>query len=590
MNAAQELISKAGAALGNLAPQRILQPAGASVLTGLLGLDAIDLVRRAALEDPANFYDQALAKLNLSWECAEKEWKRIPTQGPLIVVSNHPHGLADGLILGSLLSHVRPDVKFLANSILESAAPRGAVIPVNPFEENASVMRNARGLRSALAWLKNCGALVVFPAGEVASLSLHHREVHEPEWRDTAAWLALRTGATVIPAFVYGTNSPAFHLTGLVHPSLRTVLLPRELLNKRGKKIQISFARPVSPSHLSTYSTPRESVRYLQWRSALLRAKGKAAKPPLVSLVRKQTPLAGPADSEAIRAEVEALAENQCLGTHADFSVYFAHTSQIPNTLHEIGRLREVSFRQAGEGTGQPLDLDRFDRHYIHLFLWNHQTEEVIGAYRVALADEVIDRHGLAGLYTNTLFRFDPAFFKSIGPTIELGRSFIRPEYQKAFMPLLMLWRGIGAFVAQRPKYKTLFGAVSISNSYCRESRAILAEFMKRHSWDEHLAGMAKPRGHWNDAPRPHARANSLVTMDHLTDALHDLEPDGKGVPVLLRQYLNLGGKAAAFHRDRSFANALDALLVVELSQAPAKALERYVGKAQAAWYRASKN
>src|SRR5262249_3158314 len=132
--------------------------------------------------------------------------------------------------------------------------------------------------------------------------------------------------------------------------------------------------------------------------------------------------------------------------------------------------------------TGKPRDLDRFDQWYRHLFVWNSERNEMVGAYRIGLADSILSQRGARGLYTSTLFKFDPEFLKGLGPALELGRSFIAPAYQKEYQPLLLLWKGICHFIVRNPSYRTLFGPVSISNDYRAISRALIVEFCKAHT------------------------------------------------------------------------------------------------------------
>jgi len=121
--------------------------------------------------------------------------------------------------------------------------------------------------------------------------------------------------------------------------------------------------------------------------------------------------------------------------------------------LQEIGRLRELTFRAAGEGSGKTSDIDLFDAYYLHLFLWDREANAIVGAYRMGLADEIIMRYGKRGLYTQSLFRYGTRFLQTLNPAIELGRSFVRLEYQRSFSPLLLLWRGIGQFILRSPHY-----------------------------------------------------------------------------------------------------------------------------------------
>ncbi len=210
--------------------------------------------------------------------------------------------------------------------------------------------------------------------------------------------------------------------------------------------------------------------------------------------MKEPRPLAAPQSPEACRREIERLPAEQRLAQSGAQSVWQATAGQIPHVLREIGRLRELSFRAANEGTGKSMDLDRFDDHYLHLFIWNAEAAEIVGAYRIGATDRILERHGRQGLYSSTLFDSCMAFFRRLGPALELGRSFVRPEYQRSYSPLLLLWKGIGSYIAREPRYRTLFGPVSISRDYSDLSRSLIATTLLAHSQAKDLALMVKPK------------------------------------------------------------------------------------------------
>jgi putative hemolysin len=258
--------------------------------------------------------------------------------------------------------------------------------------------------------------------------------------------------------------------------------------------------------------------------------------------------------------------------------------------LREIGRLREVSFRHAGEGTGAPIDLDLFDAHYLHLFVWNQDRNEVVGAYRLAGTDEVLSRFGPQGLYTSTLFQFRQDFLSRVNPALELGRSFVRPEYQRSFAPLLLLWKGIGHYVARYPWYRILFGPVSISDTYNPVSRELIVSYLKERHCDSSLAPSVRAKHKYQVRPFRCFNGKMLRCLisnaEELSDVVADLETDHKGLPVLLRQYLNVGGQILDFSVDRNFSNVLDGLIVVDLAKTNGRLLDKYLGKAGAERFR----
>jgi len=285
-----------------------------------------------------------------------------------------------------------------------------------------------------------------------------------------------------------------------------------------------------------------------------------------------------------LKAEVEALPSDQLLAASGNFTVHSARAGQMPWCLQEIGRLRELTFRAAGEGTGKASDIDLFDTYYLHLFVWDAKAEAIVGAYRMGLADEILARYGKRGLYTQSLFKYGPRVLRTLNPAIELGRSFVRTEYQRNFAPLLLLWRGIGRFVARSPRYAVLFGPVSISNSYEPLSRRLIVDYLKANSIEAGLARHVKPRRPFRArGPADGAELSGLAGIEELSRAVERIEPDHKGVPILLKHYLKLGGRVLGFNTDDQFGDALDGLILVDLRTSDPRVLARYMGEEGAA-------
>ncbi len=523
-------------------------------------------------------FEKLLEGLGVECECAPGDLHRVPRRGPVVAVANHPFGMVEGVILGSLLLRVRPDVKFLANSMLSNVPGLGEyVFPVNTF--GGAAKENWRSLRQSIDWVKKGGMLVVFPAGEVSSLRLPQLEISDSKWDDKVTRIIQMAGATALPMFFHGVNSAMFQVAGLVHPRLRTMLLPRELANKRGGKIRISIGHPIKPQSLLRLTSEGEATSYLRQRTDLLDIRQREPKR-FWRVGWKPADVIPAVGALLLRDEIAALPMESKLVESGGYEVYSASAEQIPNVLREIGRLREITFRQAGEGTGRSIDIDRFDRNYQHLFLWNTDSNEIAGAYRMAGTDVVPE------LYTSTLFKFREGLLASLSPALELGRSFVRIEYQKSFSALLLLWKGIGRYVARNPRYRILFGPVSISREYSEASRALIVAYLQRRCGNGDLARYVEPRREFR-APRlrgcdPRLLAGLLDNVEELSDAVADLEADGKGVPVLLRQYLNCGGEMLAFNVDSAFSDVVDGLVVVDLMKMSRPQLEKYLGKAGA--------
>ncbi|MDH3592222.1 MAG: lysophospholipid acyltransferase family protein, partial [Planctomycetota bacterium] len=454
-------------------PFRWLRP-GLERVTGLRA--AADLYARIPgdLEDDA-FFDWALRDLDVRFDIDPAELERIPAEGPVLIVANHPFGALEGMALAVMLRRRRPDARILANHLL-GRLPEVAdlFLLVDPFETNAAARRNLRPLREALRYLRDGHALATFPAGEVATWRLDRRAVVDREWSPAVARLAKAAGGPVVPVWFGGRNGWSFQLAGAMHPALRTMMLPREMFAQRGRRHPVRIGRPVRPRTLRKLEDARAVVDHLRQRVEILaeRPEPRAIQPRRVPLHAE--PLIDPVPPERLVREVNALPADAKLAEGDGLEVYWARASAIPSTLREIGRLREWTFRQVGEGTGRSSDTDRFDAVYEHLFLWHPGRREIVGAYRVGRTDERLAAEGRRGLYTSTLFRMQRELFRTLGPALELGRSFIRPEDQRSYSGLLMLWKGIAEFCTRDPRYAVLFGPVSISAEYATASQRLI--------------------------------------------------------------------------------------------------------------------
>jgi putative hemolysin len=577
--------------------QRLLTAMAAPSLERLLGLKRCRELY-AAIEgeaSPAGFAESALATLGVSLRVDGAGLARIPATGPLVVVANHPFGAVEGLVLLALLRRVRPDVRVMANYLLARIPQlQDQVIAVDPFGGAGAARRNLAPLRDSLRWLEQGGLLLVFPAGEVSHYQPSHRAVADPLWSSTLGRIVRRSGAPVLPVFFPGRNSSLFQFAGLVHPRLRTALLARELLNKQGSELTVRVGALLPPRQLKRFASDRELVDYLRLRTYMLGCSSERPQEPAPKPEQTDDPADGPArviaplEPELLVEELARLPENQLLAESGELQVWQAEATQIPYLLLEIGRLREATFRAVGEGTGRSFDLDRFDRHYLHIFLWHRQNREVVGAYRLGRCDRILADQGKSGLYTSTLFKYRSKLFERLGPALELGRSFIRCEYQRSYGPLLLLWKGIGRFVVANPQYRTLFGPVSISRDYSDLSRRLIAGSLCHPLQLPGFSRLVKPRVPLSvkkvrvKGCRTDLADTFCANIDEVAALVADIEIDQKGIPVLLRHYLNLGGKLLAFNVDREFSDVLDGLILVDLTRTERRTLERYLGKSGA--------
>lgn len=476
-------------------------------LSWVLGLGTYrTLYRRVQARPDRPFESLALDALNIRLDCSPSDIDVIPRRGPLVVASNHPHGALDGLVLLATMRRARSDVRLLANHLLARIPElRELCFFVDPFDGPSAAARSRSGLRAAHMWLRGGGALVMFPAGEVAHRRLPDGTCADSPWHETVARLALMSGAQVLPAYVEGTNSWLFHAAGRLHPAFRTVLLPRELLKKRGCPATVRLGRPTAARDL--VSGPHAAA--LATQAVRARVDRRVSDGPV-------EPASDRAD--AIASEIANLPAESCLVESGAFRVFCAEARQIPATLDEIGRLRERAFRAVGEGTGREL---------------------------------------------------------------ELGRSFVRLECQRNHNALLLLWKGIGRFVVLHPQYRILFGPVSISARYSDSSHGMLRAFLEQNHMDHSLGELVEAINPHLVKPDPAPPSPSIVprTIDEANRLIANLESDGKGMPVLLRQYLKLNARLIGFNVDPAFGGALDALMMVDLTTIDPSVLMRYLGR-----------
>ncbi len=559
-----------------------------------------DLYRRVQ-QSPQGFrLENLLATMRIGLRFEAADQRRIPATGPVVVVANHPYGILDGAILTVLLTRVRTDVKVLTNFLLGDVPElQQHCIFVDPFHTERSVESNRHALRQALEWLGGGGMLAIFPAGEVSQWQMPIAQVADPAWSGTAVRLMRKSGASALPVYVCGHNNVGFQLLGLIHPKLRSTLLLQEFLQQEGKTVEVRVGSVISHDAVAGIAADDEATDYLRWRTYLLARRMQRETSWPAALRTKITttivnriyePLAPAEDAATLAEELGQLSPDRCLAQNGDLAVYLGTARETPHLLREVGRLRELTFRQAGEGTGKGLDLDRFDDYYWHLLLWNRGKGELVGAYRAGSTAEILAEHGLNGLYTSSLFRYDEKLFQTLGPALELGRSFVRPEYQRQYAPLLLLWKGIAGLIARHPEIPVLFGAVSISNDYNRASREMIYRFFESRIQEDALSEFVAPRNPFRPAPFQNINYpgidRALRDLDELSEPIADIESDGKGLPILLRQYAKIGGKLLGFNVDRKFSNVLDGLVVVDLRQTDPNVLERYMGRDNAVRFR----
>lgn len=508
-----------------------------------------------------------------------------PKQGPLIIVANHPFGIIDPIMLARWAAQFRPDLKVMTNSLMLAMKElEDHVIPVDPFGGEKAAKKNLAPMKEAIRLLRGGGTLVIFPAGEVASYK-PGRGIDEPKWSNHVGSLVRRTQATVLPVYFPGSNSALFHAAGLIHPRLRTTLLLREFCNRANTPVPMRVGHPIPYSRLKKFEDDESLTRYLRIHTFVLHQRGKESAAKLTTEGQSIT-ITPPTEiqHERMVEEIDRIrARGGRLVGQGGLSVYQAHSHEIPTLLPEIGRLREVTFREVGEGTGNDIDLDKYDRYYEHLILWDEEKEQVAGAYRLGRADVILREYGPKGLYTNTLFRFEKPFLANLEAAVEMGRSFIIKAYQRSLASLPLLWKGIAHWIARNPRYKKLFGPVSISKDYSSLSRKMIVEFLQDNRMHPHLSSFVKARN-----PFRYMRTRRMMrefisaelqNVDDCSALISSLETDGKGIPTLLKHYLKLNATLLSFNVDKDFSSVVDGLIMVDFTETDSRLLAKYMGE-----------
>ena len=545
----------------------------AGLAYGVMGLGKINrLFDGAADYQGAEFADHLIENMGITIDVSPEQLESIPKEGGFVVVSNHPFGGIEGVMLLSAIAKVRPDFKLMANFILAHIPNlKECFFAVNPFTDNPEWKSSVGGIKGAIQHIAAGNGLGVFPAGEVSRYRVHDYP-EDQAWSTSIARIIKNAGVPVIPVFWDGRNSKLFYAVDKIHHMLGTARLTRELANKHDTCFNLQIGKPILPAEIAAYEKPVELAAYLRSRSYALEANipSKAAE----KKVAQECEIDAPRDVSLMLAELEAIREKSFLYNASDYDCYLADYEDIPNLMHEIARLREETFRAIGEGTGKNLDQDEFDTHFKHLILWDKVKQKIAGCYRLGIGSEIVPKYGIKGFYVSTLVNFNEAFTPYLEHTIELGRSFVTLDYQKEVLPLVLLLRGLSDVVVSYPNIQHFIGPVSISSWYPKFYMSMIVKYVtEKHPVSDELKDMATPKTPFHEnflkVDSDVLLQGNMDSTDKFDKFMFRLSNGQYRLPTLFKKYLKLNAKFLCFNVDPDFNDTLDSLLFLTFTDFP---------------------
>lgn len=531
--------------------------------------DQINLfLRENTQKDAFSFIEAIIDYFDISIGLRKEELRHIPAYGRVVIIANHPLGALDAMALMHLLKDIRSDIKIVANDFLSSLDNIASVLI---GVDNITGGMNKETIKQVYHALEAEQAVIIFPSGEVSRA--RPNGIKDTPWKNGFLKMATKMKAPILPIHIKAKNSNNFYLLSMINRSLATATLPHEMFKAQGKKIEFVIGKPIpyEAYHLPSLDTGNV-VKLL--RKHLYRI-AKHKKP----LFKTYNEIAVPESRSELKAELK---KGKVLGETFDGKKIIVYESAIENcVLKEIGRLREISFRHVGEGSGKKRDLDGYDYYYKHLIIWDDENLEIAGAYRLGESRQIVEEYELKGLYTTTLFEFDKEFLPYIERGLELGRSFVQPKYWNS-RALDYLWQGIGAYVKQNPQIRYLFGAVSLSDAFNDKAKALMIYFYQHYFHPElplvnHKVSYRMPK-------ELQAYCEDLFMGNNYREDQLRLKEElglmGYAIPTLYKQYSEVceegGVKFLDFGYDKDFNNCIDGMIVVDLQYLKPTKAKRY--------------
>jgi putative hemolysin len=537
------------------------------------------------------FLNAILDEFQIKFEIPEEDLKRLPKNGAYITISNHPLGGIDGILLLKLMLEHEPDFKIIANFLLHRIEPmKKYIMPVNPFENHKDAKSSVIGLKETFRHLSDGKPLGMFPAGEVSTYK-DGKLVVDKTWEEGAMKVIRKAQVPVVPIYFHAKNSRLFYLLSKIDGTLRTAKLPSEVLSQKDRIIKVRIGKSISVAEQNEHTTLESFTEFLRKKTYMLsnsfNQESKLLQLPNLKIARSPKEIVLPANEQLIINEVEKLRnDGSRLLQSKNYEVFFTEAKNIPSVLHELGRLREITFREVGEGTNESIDLDIFDQYYHHMFLWDDTAKKIAGAYRMGLGSHIYPKYGIEGFYLNDLFRFEPELNDMMHQSIEMGRAFIIKEYQLKPMPLFLLWKGIVHLTMHYPEHKYLIGGVSISNQFTDFSKSLMIEFMKSHYYDPYVAQYIHPKKEFKvklkDADKDFVFNETEADLNKFDKIIDEVEPGNLRLPVLIKKYIKQNARVVAFNVDPLFNNAVDGLMYIRIADLPESTVKPVLEEFQA--------
>ncbi|MFH1050706.1 MAG: lysophospholipid acyltransferase family protein [bacterium] len=539
------------------------------ILNHIMHIDEINNILKSNRDKYGfDFIDEVFEYLDFTFKISYKDKLKIPSEGKLIIVANHPMGGLDGLALLKAVSETRKDIKIVANDLLLNIENLSSLfLPYDIF----SPVNRLRQIKDIEKSLLNDEAVIFFPAAEVSRMSL--KGIRDKKWLNGPVKLAQKVNATVLPIFIDSKNTKLFYLVSMIVKRFSILLLTREMFKKSKSEINIKISDPIPSNVFNSNIMDDKTLTALLKAHVYKIGKGKKG------IFKSEKTIIHPVGIKTLRKE---LYSNKLIGrTNDDKTIFLVDNDKSEHIIREISRLREITFRKVGEGTGKKADTDLYDKYYKHIVLWDDKNLEIAGSYRIGLGIEILKDYGFTGFYTYRQFLYSTKFSNYIEQGMELGRSFIQQKYWKS-AALDYLWQGIGAFLREYPYVRYLFGTVSISDTYSDYAKDIIIYYYKK--WYDYGSNLSISKNKYIISRQTEEEISKIFTSNDpendfriMKDTLKNI---GFTIPVLYRRYTDIcefgGVEFLDFGVDKAFGNSIDGFILVDLSMIKKEKKERY--------------